>query len=108
MQQNSPQRGSGPWPCFLPKAFNCPENGRDATVAIGIRNRNADHPEAAPSAAEGSPRGTPPQTLLRDFHARQNQCVGNPQTGKKGGRPGLPASPLFPFRGIPISLTEGG
>jgi hypothetical protein len=27
---------------------------------------------------------------------------------KKGGRPGLPASPLFLFRGMPISLTEGG
>ena len=27
---------------------------------------------------------------------------------RKGGRPGLPASLVFPFQGIPISLTEGG
>jgi len=27
---------------------------------------------------------------------------------EKGGEPGLLASPFFPLRGIPISLTEGG
>jgi hypothetical protein len=50
---------------------------------------------------------------MRTHHASQIEILYMQmkiEIGKKekGGRPGLPASPLFLFRGIPTSLTEGG
>ena len=50
-------------------------------------------------------------TPIGDYNTQTVRWMMNEERStrnEKGGEPGLLASPFFPLRGIPISLTEGG
>jgi len=79
---------------LVPKTEGMPRSRSASAIEI------AGPPVAAPSAAEGSPRGTRPQTLLREFSCTpESVCRESPPSEKEGRQARSSRLPVIPLSG---------